>query len=666
MIVRRGQAPARLATARWSATVGSMRHALPLAALLLLLAGPAPAQDVSAYVTERHAQALDTLDFDDTADVERALRGFVATLDGWPVPGLEGSPRPAWDPRQFDFLSGERPDTVHPALWRQSRLNALHGLFEVADGIWQVRGFDLSNMTVLRGDTGWIVIDPLITREAAAAAMRLVNRELGERPVSAVIFTHSHVDHYGGVRGVVGEDFDGPAIAPANFVVESVSENVLAGNAMARRASYMFGGLLPKGPTGDVGAGLGPGISTGTPGILEPTLSIEADVETHTIDGVELEFMLTLGAEAPSEFMIYQPGARAFHQAEIINHTLHNLYTPRGAKVRDGRLWSTYIDQAIQRYADRTDVSLGSHHWPVWGEADVRDLWEGQRDLYRVIHDQTLRLANRGHTMNEIPSLIEVPDSVMGRFANRGYYGTVSHNSRAQYQLYYGFFSGNPADLDPLTPVEAGRQFVDYAGGAQAVLDKARDDVAAGRLKRAATALNHLVFSQPGNRDAAEALAAVYTQMGYAAESGPWRNFYLTGARELRGGVAPLPVPSSVNLDTIRAVPSTMIFDLMAVRLDPAKARDGRSVNIVMTDTGEEAHLFVSGGALHHRMGTVDEGSPTLRITRSGFDRLNLKQTTLLKLMAGGEAKLSGNPLRLRSFFAQFEEPPFWFKIVRP
>ena len=631
-----------------------------------LLASPAFAQDISPFVTERHAAAEAQLDFADTRDVERALKGFVATLDDWPVPGPEGSPRPAWDPTQFGFLSGERPATVHPALWRQSQLNAMHGLFEVADGIWQVRGFDLSNMTVLRGETGWIVIDPLITRETAAAALRLVNRELGERPVSAVIFTHSHVDHYGGVRGVIGDKFDGEIVAPANFVVESVSENVLAGNAMARRASYMFGGLLPKGPQGDVGSGLGPGISTGTPGILEPTISVEDDVETHVVDGVELEFMLTLGAEAPSEFMIYQPGKRAFHQAEIINHTLHNLYTPRGAKVRDGRLWSTYIDAAIQRYADRTDVSLGSHHWPVWGGDDVRALWEGQRDLYRVIHDQTLRLANRGHTINEIPALIRLPDSVSSRFANRGYYGTLSHNSRAQYQLYYGYFDGNPANLDPQTPVEEARQFVDYGGGAQAVLDKARADHEAGAVKRAVTALNHLVFAEPDNRDAANALAEAYTQMGYAAESGPWRNFYLTGAQELRSGIAPLPVPSSVNPDTIRAVPTTMIFDLMAVRLDPAKAVDGRSVNVVMTDTAERAHLFVSGGALHHRMGASDADSPTLRITRTGFDRLNLKQTTLLKLMAGGEAKLSGNPLRLRAFFNQFEEPPFWFEIVRP
>ena len=304
----------------------------------LLLTTPALGQEVSTFATDKFAAAEAQLDFTDTRDFERARRGYLGTLETFPIPGAEGAPVPAFDPTSFDFLKGDRPGTVHPALWRQSQLNAMHGLFEVTDGIYQVRGFDLSNISFIRGDTGWIVVDPLITREAATAALQLVNDTLGERPVSAVIFTHSHVDHYGGVRGVVPEGADIPIIAPANFVVESVSENILAGNAMSRRASYMFGGLLPKSPTAMVGAGLGPGISNGTPGVLVPTLDISNGFETHRIDGVEIEFMLTQGAEAPSEFMFYLPKARAFMQAEIINHTLHNLYTPRGAKVRDGRL----------------------------------------------------------------------------------------------------------------------------------------------------------------------------------------------------------------------------------------------------------------------------------------------------------------------------------------
>ncbi|MGJ8559340.1 MAG: alkyl/aryl-sulfatase [Litorimonas sp.] len=632
----------------------------------LLLASPAVGQDMSSFAIDKHAAAQAQLDFSDRRDFERAQRGYLGTLDTLPIPGSDGSPRPSFDPESFDFLKADRPNTVHPALWRQSQLNAMHGLFEVTDGIYQVRGYDLSNISFILGDTGWIVVDPLITRETAAAALQLINDTLGERPVSAVIFTHSHVDHYGGVRGVVPEGADVPIIAPANFVVESVSENVLAGNAMSRRASYMFGGLLPKGPTAMVGAGLGSGVSTGTPGILAPTLDITKDFETHIVDGIEIEFMLTQGAEAPSEFMFYLPKARAFMQAEIINHTLHNLYTPRGAKVRDGRLWSSYIDTAIQRYADQTDVSFGSHHWPVWGEADVRELWSGQRDLYRVIHDQTVRLANMGHTINEIPGLIRIPDSITSRFANRDYYGTVSHNSRAQYNLYFGFFDGNPANLDPLTPAEEGRQFVDYAGGAAAVIERAANDANLGNLKHAAKALNHLVFADPKNRLAASSLADVYTQMAYAAESGPWRNFYLTGAQELRSGAPNLPTPTSANAETIRSVPITMILDLMAVRLNPEEAKDGRAINIVLTDTDEMAYLFVSGGAMHHRMGVTDHDAPTLTITRADFDLILLKDTSMGKLLLSRKAKISGNPLKIRAFFGQIEEPPFWFEIIRP
>jgi alkyl sulfatase BDS1-like metallo-beta-lactamase superfamily hydrolase len=639
-----------------------------LTAAFIAVSAPVRADEtpVSSFVINAHEAAQNSLDFADQRDFERASRGFIATSPDLPIPGPEGSPVPAFDPNSLDFLKQDRPDSVHPALWRQSRLNAMHGLFEVTEGIWQVRGFDLSNISFIAGETGWIVVDPLITREAARAALDLINKELGERPVSAIIFTHSHIDHYGGVRGVLPEGRDIPIIAPANFVIESVSENVLAGNAMSRRASYMFGGLLQKGPEGMVGAGLGPGISTGTPGIVTPTLDITDDFETHIIDGVEMEFMLTLGAEAPSEFMFYIPSKRAFMQAEIINHTLHNLYTPRGAKVRDGRLWSTYIDTAVQRYADRTDISFGSHHWPVWGAEDVRELWEGQRDLYRVIHDQTVRLANLGYTINEIPDLIEIPDSVSSTFANRGYYGTVSHNSRAQYNLYFGYFDGNPANLNPLTPQQEGQQFVDYAGGADALLEKVEADIEAGALKQAATALNHLVFADPDHQAAANRLADVYTQMAFAAESGPWRNFYLTGAQELRNGIAELPTPSTSNADTIRAIPLTMIFDLMAVRLSPDKAEDGRAINMVLTDTGESAHLFVSGGALHHRMGVTAEDVPTLTLTRAEFNRLLLKETTMGRLLLSRKAKLSGNPLKIRAFFAQIEEPPFWFEIIRP
>ncbi|MGB0907720.1 MAG: alkyl/aryl-sulfatase [Maricaulaceae bacterium] len=621
-----------------------------------------PAHPATVKANKKSVKALD---FSDRRDFERAEKGFIATFEDTAIAGGPAG-LPAYDPGAYPFLAGDAPDTVNPSLWRQSQLLSKHGLFKVMDGIYQVRSFDLSNVTFIEGNTGWIVVDPLITKETAARAKALVDRELGARPISAVIFTHSHIDHYGGVRGLA-EEMNFEVIAPKGFVLETVSENILAGNAMSRRASYMFGALLPKGPQGQVGVGLGQGISSGTPGLVYPTREVMEDFESFDVDGVEIEFMLTLGAEAPSEFMFYIPSKRAFCQAEIINHTLHNLYTPRGAKVRDGRLWSRYIDEAITEYANKTDVSFGSHHWPVWGEADVRELWVGQRDLYRYIHDQTVRLANEGHTMHEIPELIEFSDSIASQFANRGYYGTLSHNSKAQYQLYFGYFDGNPANLDPLSPTDEAKKFVEYAGGAETLLVKAQTDYDAGEFRFVATALNHLVFAQPNNKDASALLAKTYRQLAYQAESGSWRNFYLTGAQELEMGIMDLPTPRTSGPDMVKAVPLDMYFDLLAVRIDGAKAaKKELALNFVITDTEEKAHLFLSGGALHHRMGVTQEGIPTVSITRAGLDALNLQQKDVSQLRKEGAMTLKGNPLKIKAFFDLIEEPPYWFEIVRP
>ena len=647
-----------------------MKNVLKLVPIMTVLAAcapdvDAPSADVSAVNESVHPATVNAnkasvaaLDFSDRRDFERADRGFIATFE---------DSIPNYDPTAYAFLDGSPPDSVNPSLWRQSQLLAKHGLFKVSEGIYQVRSFDLSNVTFIEGKTGWIVVDPLITKEAAARAKALVDRELGVRPVSAVIITHSHIDHYGGIRGL-SEDNDFEIIAPKGFVLETVSENVLAGNAMSRRAGYMFGPLIPKGPEAQVGVGLGQAISSGTPGMLAPSREVSEDFERFEVDGIPVEFMLTLGAEAPSEFMFYLPTLRAFCQAEIINHTLHNLLTPRGAKVRDGRLWSSYIDLAIQEYADKTDVSFGSHHWPVWGEADVRDLWEGQRNLYRYIHDQTVRLANQGYTIHEIPDQIELPDSIASRFANRGYYGTISHNSKSQYQLYFGYFDGNPANLDPLPPVEEGRKFVAYVGGAQALMDKAQADYDKGEFRFAATALNHLVFAEPENMPARNMLAQTYRQLAFQAESGAWRNFYLTGAQELTLGMLDLPAPRTNGPDVVKAIPLNLYFDLLAVRLNGPKAakKEGLEINFEITDTNETAHLFVSGGALHHRMGTRKDGIPTLSMTRSALDALNMKSRTIAELRSSGALEISGNPLEVRSLFELIEEPQYWFEIVRP
>lgn len=648
-----------------------MKHIIFGAGLIALLTACAvdtPTQSVAPTESETsksvhpatiaaNKASVKALDFSDRRDFERAERGFIATFED----GI-----PAYDPTLYDFVSGAAPDTVNPSLWRQSQLLAKHGLFKVSDGIYQVRSFDLSNVTFIEGDTGWIVVDPLISKEAATRAKALVDRELGVKPVSAVIITHSHIDHYGGIRGLA-ETYDFEIITPKGFVLETVSENILAGNAMSRRASYMFGGLLPRSPEGQVGVGLGQAISSGEPGLLYPTREVTQDFESFEVDGVPMEFMLTLGAEAPSEFMFYMPEQRAFCQAEIINHTLHNLYTPRGAKVRDGKLWSRYIDEAIVQYADKTEVSFGSHHWPVWGKDDVMDLWAGQRDLYRYIHDQTVRLANEGHTMHEIPELLEFPDNIASRFANRGYYGTLSHNSKAQYQLYFGYFDGNPANLNPLPPTEEAKKFVDYVGGSAALLEKAQADYDDGEFRFAATALNHLVFAEPDNMEARNLLASVYRQLAYQAESGSWRNFYLTGAQELSQGILDLPRPNTASADMIKSIPLNLYFDLLAVRIDGAKAaKKDLELNFEISDTDEKAHLFLSGGALHHRMGTTKDDIPTLRITRAGLDALNLKQKTVAELRKDGDVELSGNPLKIKAFFDLIEEPDYWFEIVRP
>ena len=624
---------------------------------------------VSDAVKAHNKKIKQYLDFNNKDDYVAAERGFIATLGDSKIMNNDGSL--SYDVGAFDFIKDASPESVNPSLWRQSELAAKHGLFEVTEGIYQVRNFDLSNISFIRGKTGWIVVDPLITKEPAAAAYALIKQELGDIPISAIIFTHSHIDHFGGVRGLVNEEDIAKGvriIAPLNFSVETVSENILAGNQMARRATYMFGSLLPRSPTGSVGVGLGPAISAGVPGLLNPTDVITHTGEKLTIDGLEFEFILALGAEAPAEFMFYIPEYQAFCQAEIINHTLHNLYTPRGAKVRDGRIWSKYIDEAIVMFGDKTAVSFGSHHWPTWGQEASVKLWEGQRDLYRYIHDQTLRYANHGYTMHEIPDLLKMPAGIAKSFANRDYYGTLSHNSKAQYNLYYGYFDGNPANLNPLSPSDEGKKFVEYMGGATNVIDKAQADFDKGEFRYAATALNHVVFAEPDNQSAANLLAKTYQQMAYMAESGSWRNFYLTAASELQNGILDLPSPRTAGPDMVRAVPLDLFFDTMAVKLDSAKAKDKTwRFNFQITDTDEKALLILSNGTLHHRMNTTDpDATATIKMTRAALDQMSLKTKTFADLRKEGIADYEGNPLALKSFFGMLDEFEFWFEIVRP
>ncbi|MFA5882518.1 MAG: alkyl sulfatase dimerization domain-containing protein [Acidimicrobiia bacterium] len=565
------------------------------------------ANDATPTTVDAHRALLadPLLDWSDQRDFEAAHRGFVAALDPPVIPG-DGD-QVAWDLQQYGFLAdATAPLTVNPSLWRQARLNMVHGLFRIHERISQVRGYDLSVMSIIEGDTGWIVVDPLISQETARASLRLVNEHLGERPVVAVIYSHSHVDHFGGVEGVttLADVHAGKTriLAPEGFLLAAVSENVIAGFAMNRRAIYMYGAALEKSPTGHVDAGLGKTTSSGNVSVIAPTDVISETGTTMVIDGVEIEFQLTPGTEAPAEMNFYFPQLRALCMAENCSRNLHNVYTLRGAQVRDASAWARYMDESIVRYIDRTDLVFTSHHWPVWGTADCLEYLEKQRDMYQYLHDQTLRLANQGETMLEIAEQVELPPSLAKEWYSRGYYGTVNHDVKAVYQRYLGFFDGNPAHLHPHPPVEAARRYVEYMGGADAVLARARADYERGDYRWVAEVVNHVVFADPDNADARSLQADALEQMGYQAESGPWRNFFLMGARELRTGEIVAP-EVKLGSGIVRNMPLSLILDALAVRLNGPRAGDTElRFNLVDTHDGTRYAVWLQNAVLHHRL----------------------------------------------------------------
>jgi len=586
-------------------------------------------KDATAHTveTQRRFREQSPMDWDDRTDHDNATRGFVAGPSSPTIAGPSG--RPAWDLSAYAFLAGaEPPPTVNPSLWRQARLNMEAGLFTIADRIHQLRGFDLSEITLIEGDTGFIVIDPLVSIEPAAAAMALAREHLGDKPVTAVIYTHSHIDHFGGVKGVTTvDDVESGrcrVIAPVGMVEAAVSENVFAGTAMSRRAQFMYGATLDKGPRGQVDAGLGKTNSLGTVTFIPPTETITETGTVLTVDGIEIEFQLTPGTEAPAEMNFHFPQFRALCMAENCSHNLHNLYTPRGAQVRDALAWAKYMDESIVRWEGRVDLVFTSHHWPVWGAGESMAYLATQRDLYKFLHDQTLRHANHGLTMAECAEEVELPAEIAGQWCNRPYYGTVNHNVKAVYQRYLGWFSGNPAELHPLPPEPAAVKYVEYMGGAAAVLERARADFAAGEYRWVAEVLNRVVFaagaagSDPATAEARELLADTYEQLGYQAESGPWRNFYLVGAAELRHGGAAEGGAEAAALDLVMAVPVPMLLDALALRLDPGVCAGQRlALNLVFTDLRERHCLWVANSVLHHRNGVhLDDADATVTLTK--------------------------------------------------
>ncbi len=625
----------------------------------------APTADTAAAQQAAAAE----LPLTDRQDFDDALYG---RLDGEPELEIRADDgTPIWRSQDYAFLGEDAPASVHPGLWRQARLNALHGLFEVARGVYQVRGYDLANLTLIEGRTGWIVVDPLTSRETSAAAMALATRHFGPRRVSALIFTHSHIDHFGGVGGIPStEDAAAnaiPVVAPRLFLEEATSENVLAGPAMGRRASFMYGFALPRSARGHVDSGLGKAPARGHSGILEPTLLVDHTPQEIELDGVRFVFQYAPDSEAPAELTFYLPDVKAFCGAEIVSHTLHNLYTLRGARVRDALRWSGHIDEALQRFGE-AEVVFASHHWPIRGNARVVAHLARQRDAYRYLHDQTLRLANTGLGPQEIAERIELPESLRSSFAERGYYGTVRHNVKAVYQYYFGWYDGNPAHLDPLPPVELATRTVDAMGGAEAVKHRARAAFEAGDLRWSVALLDALVFASPDDRDARELLARCYDQLGYRAESAPWRDVYLTGALELRRGVQ-AGAPSALDaIDLLRRMPVERFFDSMAVRIDGAKAaRENTRLAFVFTDLGETHLLWLENGVLHHRKHEPDPSADvTVRLTHGMFLRLVSQQAGLRELIFSDELSVEGSRIELLSFLSMLDTPDGRFPIVTP
>jgi len=614
------------------------------------------------------------LPFDDVQDFKDSHRGLLAALpDPAIIKNAEGTP--VWDLSVYDFLgtseTDDAPDTVNPSLWRMAKLNMIHGLFEVVDGIYQARGYDLSVMSIIRTDTGYIVIDPLVSSETARAVWKeLVIPKLGDKPIVAVIYTHSHVDHYGGVRGLVNQaDIDAgkvKIVAPEDFTKAAVGENIIAGNAMSRRASYMYGNLLPRGPQGQVDGGLGKTTSTGEIGLALPTDWATETGQKITIDGVELQVLMAPESEAPSEFMFYIPKYKAFCAAEDACHTLHNLYTLRGAKVRDGLLWSKYLQQSIDMFGDETEVLFTSHHWPTWGNDKVIAHLKSQRDMFRFIHDQVMRMANSGMTPKEIGEVIRLPQELATTWACRSYYGTVYHDAVAQYNLRLGFFDGVPATLHQLPPTEAGKRYVDFMGGADNVLRQAKESFEQGDYRWVAEVVNHVVFADANNVAAKQLLADTYEQLGYQSESGPWRNFYLTGASELRQGVTELPVPNTASPDTIKAMPIDMFFDFLGVRLNGDRAA-GKSIeiNMELTDTNEKYVVGVENSAIHYSKDKVAASADvSITTTREALNDVMLGTSTMEKQVVEGKAKLTGDPKKLSEFVGLLDNFEFWFPIV--
>lgn len=626
--------------------------------------GPRPA---TAATAQRNREAAARLPPGEE-DLAEARRGLVATFEPATVGGPGG--HTVWDLESYDFLDAECPDTAHPSLWRQSRLNRIAGLFEIAPGFYQLRGFDLSNMHVIEGEEGIVVIDPLISAETAAAALALYREHRGERPVTGLIYTHSHIDHFGGARGIVStEEIEArriPVLAPAGFLHHAVAENVFAGTAMGRRAAYMYGAKLRRGPDGQVGSGLGQTTSLGTVTLIPPNREVTATGQEETVDGVRMVFQLTPGTEAPAEMNFHFPEHRVLCIAENATRTMHNTLTLRGALVRDPHVWARYLDEAIELFGTQTEALFAGHHWPLWGQERILEYLRKQRDLYAYLHDQTLRLLNQGLTGREIAETLALPPSLAAEWHCREYYGSVSHNAMGIYQRYLGWFDGNPAHLWAHPPVEAARRYVEAIGGPEAVLARGREAFEAGDYRWVAELVNHLVFAERDNEAARQLQADALEQLGYGAENATWRNFFLMGAAELREGIAGTPTVTAPP-DVIANLSVEQILDAMAIRLDGPRAWEARlRIEWRVTDPDETHTIEVENGVLNHRAGSCPDPQATLVIERAALTELLLDAERIGELAESGRLRIDGDAARLGELLGLLDDPDPDFAIVTP
>ena len=624
------------------------------------------ASDATPTTLAANAQFAKDLKLDDPQDFEDAKRGFIAKPTG-KLLAADGSV--LFDYDAYQFIKGQSPDTVNPSLWRHARLNAEIGLFKVTDGIYQLRGFDVANITLIEGKTGWIVVDAMTSRESAAAAMAFARQHLGNKPVTALVFSHSHIDHFGGALGVLTPqevaERKVPVIAPAGFMEEATSENVMVGTAMGRRSIYQFGRDLERSAKGNVDTGLGKNVVYGTFGILPPTQLITKPTEELTLDGVHFVFHNVPGAEAPAELTFFIPAKKAYGGAENLAQTMHNLLPVRGAKVRDALRWSEYMDQALEQTAG-TEVYFGQHNWPIWGNAHIQDFIKAHRDVYKYTHDQTVRLINAGYTRNEIADKIKLPKSLEDHFGARGYYGDLRHNVRAVYQFYLGAYDGNPANLNPLPPQEAAKHYLEILGGADKAVAAAQTAYDKGDYRWAAELLNHAVFGDPSSKAAKELLAKTYDQMGYMSEAATWRNSYLTAAAELRNGPPAKGVSRAGFVEMLMQTPVERFLEAMAAGLDGPTA-DGKNlkVNLVLSDIKESYVLWIENAVLHYKKAApATDANATLTLTKSIFIKMMAGTAGVKDTLLSDDLKIDGSKIDLARFFGLIDKAPGTFAIV--